>query len=318
MSQISSIRQLHLLRAEAAKRKQLDGLEQWHPYRKQQDFIDAVLCGEGRENWFIAANRAGKSDAGAYIGSTLARYGPQKENSTYSSAVGTRTLQRTRATSGWVIAVDFPTSRDVIQPKYFNNGFVPPGATHPPFIPPHEIESWSVGNQVLRLKNGSIIGFKSADSGRSKFQGTEKDWVHIDEEIGNEIYNETVIRVGQNPLNVFGTCTILPPEGEGGGITWLYSEKIVPFLRDRANAHATIWGASIYDNPHLPSQEIRRLEAIYPLGSTERRIRLEGGVAAGYRRCSCVPCVRDGAQRVGPAGLLQPASTPRVVLGLQR
>ena len=145
------ITQEQLARAEAvfAARAAADPLLTFPLHKKQEAFASYVIHNPGKEAWFIAANRSGKSDAGAFVGSTLARHG-------FPSNPG--------PTSGWVSALDFPTSRDVVQPKYFNNGFVPPGQIHAPFIPPHEIADWRVEDQILKLKNGSIIGFKSADS----------------------------------------------------------------------------------------------------------------------------------------------------------
>ena len=81
----------------------------------------------------------------------------------------------------WNLYQDFPASRDIIQPKLFNNGFGAPGI-HAPFIPQREIEHWAKEDSVLKLKNGSIIGFKSCDSGILKFAGAEKDWVLFDED----------------------------------------------------------------------------------------------------------------------------------------
>lgn len=292
-------RTMSLLRLEQARRRQVDGLYHWQPYNRQQAFIDSVLRQKAQENWFVAANRSGKTDAGAYCGAILARFGSQVENTDFSSSVGPRTIRRSKPTTGWVIALDFPTSRDVIQPKYFDNGQIDPSASHPPFIPNHEIESWSVSNQILKLKNGSIIGFKSADSKRKKFQGAGRAWIHIDEEVEKGIYEEVAIRVGQVPLNIFGTATMLPPEGEQGGISWLFPEKIQPFLKDRANALAHIFGASIYDNPHIPSQEVARMEAIYPEGSTERRIRLEGEWLPGIGGAMAYP-VFDHELNIAP------------------
>ena len=90
----------------------------------------------------------------------------------------------------------------IIQPKYFDNGFVPGGASHQPFIPQREISEWRVSDQVLKLKIGSLIGFKSADSGASKFQGAEKDWIHFDEEPPKPVYEESVIRVGAGTVGL--------------------------------------------------------------------------------------------------------------------
>lgn len=260
-----------------ADREREDPLRHWHPTNKQRPFIEAVLSGKKPENWFIAANRSGKSDAGAYCGAHFARFGDGDGSTYYGKGVEVTSY----ATSGWVISLDFPVSRDIIQPKYFDNGFIPPNATHDPFIPEREIESWRANDQVLRLKNGSIIGFKSADSGRKKFQGAEKDWVHIDEEPAKSIYEETVIRVGgDRALKIFGTCTLLPPEGQVGGVTWVYTD-IAKLQIDGKLPHVGLYGASIYDNPHIPVEEIRRLEAIYPEGTILRRIRLNGEMLPG-------------------------------------
>ena len=267
-------RALHML-AELQHRQKDDPLRNFDLHSKQKPFVAACLHGPTSENWFIAANRSGKSDAGAYVGATLARFGDQSPDVRFVGAKGSDISIRDRSTSGWVSALDFPTSRDTIQPKYFDNGFVPPGASHQPFIPEREIDEWRVADQILRLKNGSIIGFKSADSGRSKYQGAEKDWVHVDEEHPKEIIDEISIRVGARRLRVFHTCTLLPPVGQVGGITWVFPIVIEPFLRGELR-NVNVFGSSIYDNPHIPVQEIEILEAKFPPTSTEGRIRLGG------------------------------------------
>ena len=258
------------------KRREADPLLNYQLHRKQKAFVDSVLNATKPENWFIAANRSGKTDAGAYIGATLARFGVEHTKIQCNSDGTAQNIQvRDRSTSGWVSALDFPTARDVIQPKYFDNGFVPPGQRSDPFIPAREIEQWRVDDQVLKLKNGSLIGFKSADSGRRKYQGSEKDWIHMDEEHPWEIYEEATIRVGARPLTFFCTATILPPEGISTATSWVFSKIIQPFLDGRL-LHAAVFGASIYDNPGISRDEIARLESVYPLGSASRRIRLEG------------------------------------------
>lgn len=266
--------QLGLL-AELQRRQADDPLRTFMLHDKQKPFVQAILEGPTWENWFIAANRSGKSDAGAYAGSKLARFGDQSDSVRWVGGSGSDIEIRDRATSGWVSAVDFPTSRDTIQPKYFNNGFVPPGASHVPFIPEREIEEWRVADQILKLKNGSIIGFKSADSGRTKYQGAEKDWVHLDEEHPKEIYDEISIRVGARKLRIFHTCTLLPPLGQSGGVTWVFPVIIEPFLSGKL-FNVGLFGSSIYDNPHIPANEIRVLESKFPPTSTEGRIRLGG------------------------------------------
>lgn len=254
-----------LMLEERARRAEHDPLLQWRPTPAQQPFIASVGGHECYENWFLAANRSGKSDAGAWCGARLARFGVPEQDF--------------RPTSGWVVSLDFPSSRDIIQPKYFDNGVGLSGG-HAPFIPEREVHDWRASDQILILKNGSIIGFKSCDSGRSKFQGTDKDWIQFDEEPPKEVYEESVIRIGSgSKLRVFGTCTLLPPDGQVGGVSWLYNEVAVPALEGKS--HAKIFTASIYDNPYLDKSEIKRLESIYPEGSASRRIRLGGELLPG-------------------------------------
>jgi phage terminase large subunit-like protein len=276
------LEQATILRQELIARQESDPLTNFELFHPQREFVADILSRRYKEYFYIGANRSGKSDAGAAAGANLARFGydytPGREGSDMSSKI--------RATSGWVSAIDFPTGRDTIQPKYFDNGFTPPGATHAPFIPEREIADWRVSDQILKLKNGSIIGFKSADSGRTKYQGAEKDWIHFDEEHPEPIYDEAIIRVGANPLHIFTTCTLLPPEGTVGGVTWIYS-KVVKQWKLGTLENAEIYNASIYDNPHIPRDEIAFLETKYPVGSAQRLIRLEGALIGGIGGARC-------------------------------
>ena len=258
------------------ERRQNDPLYTWQPHAKQRAFIQSVLGDKCFENWLLAANRSGKTDAGAYCGATLARFGVEPTR----PAVGSSTVVWDRATSGWVVSLDFPSSRDVVQPKYFDNGLVT-ADPHEPFIPAREIAEWRVSDQILKLKNGSVMGFKSCESGRKKFQGAAIDWVHIDEEPPRDVCTELTFRVGGGRrIRLFGTCTLLPPEGQVGGVTWVYTEIVKPWL-DGKRSDVSIFQASIYDNPHILPEELARLEAKYPEGSVERRIRLDGELLPG-------------------------------------
>jgi phage terminase large subunit-like protein len=281
-SQRQQLEKKALLETELIRRGEGDPLTTFDLFSPQREFANDVLDMRYKEYFYIGANRSGKSDAGAYAGAHLARFGYRKNRHKRRAvgAKGSTTTVRDFATSGWVSALDFPTGRDTIQPKYFDNGFAPPGATHMPFIPKREIADWRVSDQILKLKNGSIIGFKSADSGRTKYQGAEKDWIHFDEEHSKAIYDEAIIRVGANPLHIFTTCTLLPPEGTVGGITWIYTE-IVRKWKQGILENAEIYNASIFDNPHIPREEIAFLESKYPEGSDQRRIRLNGELIGG-------------------------------------
>lgn len=256
-------------------RRAADGLVAWEPHAKQRAFMNAVLHGECLENYAFWANRAGKTLMGAACGSVLARFGADPQR----PALGAHTVVWDRATQGWVVGLDYRVSRDVIQPKYFANGFGLPGDQ--PFIPAEDVAEWRVGDQVLKLKNGSIIGFKSAEAGAKKMQGIALDWVHFDEEPEQSVFSEATIRIGggERPLRIFCTCTLLPPEGQSGGVSWMFPQIIQPWKEGALDVG--IFQAAIYDNPYLQRAEIARLESRYPLGSTERRIRLNGELLPG-------------------------------------
>ena len=267
-----------VIRQELARRGVDDPLRPDRPHPGQRPFIENVLLRKSPESWFIAANRTGKSDAGAFCGAVMARFGDDRAR--FVGARGSSVEVRDRATAGWVSSLDFPMSRDVIEPKYFDNGHRPPNAPAS-FIPAHEIRKWDSEARILHLKNGSLVGFKSADSGRQKYQGTDREWVHLDEEHPYDIYKEIGIRIGSRPLTFFSTMTLLPPEGaKRHGPSWVYNIIYKPWSLGML-PHIQVFQCSIYQNPHLNPQEIEVLEARFPEGSIDRRIRLQGEILPG-------------------------------------
>ena len=253
------------------ERRAQDPLPQWEPTRPQVEFLEA----DEAEAWFLAANRAGKSDALAALIASLARTGNTNPRPAYGPS-GVVVLDK--AVSIWAISLTFPLGRDILQPKIFDNTFVSPGQPHKPFIPDWEILRWTTTDQVLKLKNGSLIGFKSCDQGRDLFQGVGKDLVAFDEAPPFSIYDEATMRVeGGRRLLIRGAATLLPPEGMVGGVSWIFPKKIQPYQQAAGKVPGLrLVAASIYDNPHILATEVERLEAKYPEGSNDRRIRLNG------------------------------------------
>jgi len=254
------------------QRRAEDPLRQFQPHEGQARFIRAVLGTQCYENWAVTANRWGKTDAGVYCDAWFLRFGiPDPKPS-----IGPHITIWDRAVSGWVIGPDYQTLQNAILPKLFDNGLLSKGASHAPFIPAREIASWSDKHQVLRLTNGSILQCKSNEQTQVKFSAQGIDFAHFDEPPELLNYQETLMRLeaGQR-MRVYGTCTLLPPEKLGGGITWIYDKIIEPFLLQKRR-DIQVFGGSIYENPHLDADEIARREALYPEGSTLRRIRLNG------------------------------------------
>lgn len=230
---------------------------------KQKAFAEQVFHGKETENWLFTSNRWGKSLVGAYIGSMMARFGNPDTG---------------EPTAGWVVSVDSNASRDIIEPIYFDNGHVLSG-NQPPFIPDSEIDEWRRKDKVLKLKSGSIIGFKSCESKGKKFPGVARDWIQYDEPPDKGVYDEGGIRVGAGKkLRIFGTCTLLPPEGTIGGITWLYNEIV---KREHELPHVKVFNGSIYDNPYLSREAISVLEAKYPVNTNVGKIRVLGELLPG-------------------------------------
>jgi phage terminase large subunit-like protein len=271
-------------RVTLAERQATDPMRLWDPTPKQKPFIESVLHPEVSgywENWLVGANRFGKTRTGTFIEAKLAREGLVPLHDAYSTLPdGTQFSVRDRATSGWVFGLDSHVLQDILQPSLFDNNFLKPGSPAP-FIPAREIQEWRPGDQILRLRNGSIIGYKSCESPASKATGAGLDWIHFDEPPPQAHYEESTLRVAAGRrLRIFATATLLPPEGHVETISWVYSEIIAPILEGR-KTDIGLFNASIYDNPYLDPAEILRLESRYPPGSLARKIRLNGELIPG-------------------------------------
>lgn len=284
MTERAALEQALVLQAEFESRRANDPWWNWVPHAKQEPFIRAVLvqlvAGELDEVWAYAANRSGKSDAASFCGASLARFG--KQSPRYQSAVDGVQVVPPSVLTGWVISRTVRNSIGVIQPKYFNNHLaIDPG--HAPFIPEREIENWSATHSILTLKNGNFVCFPSVESGAERAAGPALDWAQFDEEPEEPFYEEITLRVGGGRnLMIFGAATLLPPEGEPGGVSWMFDRKIKPWQAGKTPRIA-IYGASIYDNPHIARAEIARLESLYPEGSPSRAIRLDGEFRPGMQ-----------------------------------
>jgi phage terminase large subunit-like protein len=266
------------------ERQASDPLRLWVPTVKQRPFIESVLHPEVSgywENWLCGANRFGKTSTGCWIQAKLAREGIEPLHPAYSTLPDGTTLDvKDRATSGWVFGLDSHVIQEILQPRLFDNNFLKPGAPEP-FIPAREIQEWRPGDQILRLRCGSIIGYKSCEAPSSKATGSGLDWIHFDEPPPQTHYEEATFRVAAGRrLRIFATATLLPPEGHVETISWVYSEIIAPILEGRKPGIG-LFTASIYDNPHLDPEEIARLESRYSLGSLARKIRLNGELIPG-------------------------------------
>lgn len=264
-----------------AERLKDDPLNEYKPFKKQQEFSDAIIKRRVNKVFAFCGNRAGKSDVGAYVGAKLARFGHEDPATIYNGSGSEFIMVKDRATSGWVVSLDNKVSTTVIEPKYFDNGNVPPGQLHDPFIPKREISHWHTRDKILKLKNGSIVEYRSCEAGAGKFQGSGRDWIHFDEEPPKAVYDEAIMRVeAGRKLQVFVTATLLPPLGMKGGVSWLFPEVIEPWQEGKAKGYE-IFNWATLDNPYLGEDEVNELIAQYPLNTDIGRIRILGELIPG-------------------------------------
>lgn len=145
-----------------------------------------------KERLFLAANRVGKSQAGAY------------EVACHATGIYPHWWEGRRfesPTSGWIAGSTTATTRDAPQKELLG--------------PPGEIGTGMIARELIiktTAKHGtpnavdevwvrhvptggtSRIGFKSYDQKRRAFEGTAKDYIWFDEEPPEDVYNEGLLR----------------------------------------------------------------------------------------------------------------------------
>jgi hypothetical protein len=267
-----------------ALRKEQDGLRvallDWDDETRTGIFEHqrAYVSSEKSEAWLFGANRSGKTEALAIVVATFLRFGVLDPRVAYAPGFEFQGPKRV-----WCISLTSEMSRNIFQPKLFNNGArIDP---RPPLIPDSEILSWNITNQTLVLKNGSMCVFKAAEQGEGAFQGADVDLEGFDEVPAKGVYKESTIRIGAGRrLLIRGAATILPPAGVAGGVSWMFQSKAQPWLalgqsnaaRNAASPGLDIFTAGIRANKAILDEEIERLSATFAPGSPEYQIRVEG------------------------------------------
>lgn len=157
-------------------------------------------------------------------------------------------------TNIWVVALDSQVLSDTILPKLFE------------YLPAEEIKSWNQIRGRLELRNGSIIQFKSCDSGSEKFQSAERRLIWFDEEPPEDVWNECQVRVGADfPLDILLTMTPLK------GIDWTF-ERLV---EKQSPGKIEVMGGTMLDNHHIPKSERQRLVDLWQ-GTADEPARMRG------------------------------------------
>lgn len=154
---------------------------------------------------------------------------------------------------GWIVSLDFPTCRDVIEPELRK------------WLPKNEISKWDSQDKIIYLKNGSTIGLKSCDSGAQKFQGASRHWIQLDEESPYPVYQECLMRTVDTGGFIF--CAMTPTNG----LSWAMDE-----IYEMAGIDKDIWCIKVWteENSHLNKDEIEKIEKM--ISEDEKEMRLHG------------------------------------------
>lgn len=170
----------------------------------------------------------------------------------------------------WVVGLDFPTVRDVLFGEKIRGG------RGRPALVPDNAEFLKKANDSdfqIFFKNGSILTGKSADSGRSKFQGASVDLVHIDEECEEDVFSECYQRTVDCAGKLLLTLTPLNDIASAARVPWVFNlhqeaksgrAKDVKFVK-----------LSVLDNPYVPEEEKEKLREKWR-GHPEEQARLYG------------------------------------------
>ena len=193
-----------------------------------------------RNRWVFGGNRSGKTECGAVEAVYMARgIHPFRENRDN--------------VFGWVVSLSTQVQRDVAQSKILH--YLEPSWIEDVTMITGKKQSLKYGIiDQIRIKNvfggTSVIGFKSCDQGREKFQGSSLDFVWFDEEPPKDIYEECRMRVLDKKGDIFGTMTPLK------GLTFIYDEI---YLNSKNSPDVWCEFMEWADNPFLDSEEVNAL-----------------------------------------------------------
>ncbi len=235
------VKKIAAIEREQKKRRENDRLARYNTGRKKHKKQLLFHKCKKRNRWVFGGNRSGKTECGAAEAVWLARGNhPYRKNK--------------KDVFGWVVSLTAQVQRDVAQRKILS--YLRPDWIEDIVMTSGRKDSPASGviDQIF-IKNVfggiSVIGFKSCDQGRERFQGSSLDFVWFDEEPPQEIYEECRMRVADREGDIFGTMTPLK------GLTFLYEEI---YLNPKNNPEVWYEFMEWADNPFLSKKEIALLE----------------------------------------------------------
>ena len=234
------VQKIKAIEREQSRRAQFDTLARYNAGRVKHKKQLAFHKCRKRNRWVFGGNRSGKTECGAVEAVWMAR--------------GIHPYRKNRSgVFGWVVSLTAQVQRDVAQKKILHY-------LRPDWIADIVMQSGRKDNPAagvvdqIVIKNvfggTSVIGFKSCDQGRERFQGSSLDFVWFDEEPPRDVYEECLMRVIDKEGDIFGTMTPLK------GLTFAYEEI---YLNRRNNPEIWYEFMEWSDNPYLSKKEIALL-----------------------------------------------------------
>ena len=222
-------------------------------YPKQLEFFAAGA--RFKERLLMAANRVGKSEAGAYEVTChlTGLYPPWWEGRRFPEPVEV-----------WACGTNSQTTRDIVQAKLLG----PVQELGTGMIPAHLIVSTTaargglagaIETALVRHVSGgqSILGLKTYEQGRQSFEGTAKHVIWDDEEPPADVYTEQLYRTITTKGITLVTFT--PLQGMSAVVQGFLEPET-----DEAKAFKWWIQAGWKDVPHLDEAEKRALVATTP------------------------------------------------------
>lgn len=252
------------------KRRAESFVKYWKATPKQKELL-SQFTKEIKIFGVLGGNRAGKTHPGSFIAAAWALGKEYFRGEPAWEYVKDLPIPEPPC-NVWVVGLDFPTLRDVIWREKFRSGRgVEPGLF--PDNQPALSKKPNDSDFQIFLANGSIITGKSADSGRTKFQGASVDLVWIDEEPDEEVFDECYQRTVDCGGKILLTMTPLTDIASAVRTPWVFN-LYTDWKAGRAK-NVRFVKLSVLDNPYVPEEEKEKLREKWQ-GHPEEQARLYG------------------------------------------
>lgn len=246
------------------------GLYRRELYKKHLNFFRAGA--KYRERAFIAGNRIGKSEAGAFETTChlTGLYPDWWEGKRFNKPI-----------LAWAGGDTAATCRDIIQNKLlgsigdFGSGMIPKDLiveTKTRRNVPDAIETIRVRHATGGI---STLVIKTYDQGREAWQGAEVDFVWVDEECDQSVYGEALIRLMTTQGSAILTFTPL------SGLTELVTNFLENSQETDAKYPKHITTVSWDDVPHISQEMKEEMLAATPPALRDARSKGEPTVGSG-------------------------------------